>query len=203
MSNFTSFLKSKALLLVMTVALAGAITAIIILSMMLGKAGGKTRALKIENSQLASQVTNLSAASRTGEKVDDQEFFRRDFVSHKDGIPDSYLLIPPKQQPHSNKYTLIVYLHGMGSNYLEPYVVAKKDPDRTINKRSLSQCGDCFFELQKKQRLGKRPCPCRHQPEHNRDQLCLSPRFNSDHWHQYGWQRRLELSCGGTGFDKK
>ena len=128
MSNFTSFLKSKALLLFMTVALAGAITAIIILSIMLGKAGGKTRALKIENSQLASQVTNLSAASRTGEKVDDQEFFRRDFVSHKDGIPDSYLLIPPKQQPLSNKYTLFVYLHGMGSNYLEPYVVAKKTP---------------------------------------------------------------------------
>ncbi|MEZ4537256.1 MAG: hypothetical protein R3D26_19995 [Cyanobacteriota/Melainabacteria group bacterium] len=62
-------------------------------------------------------------------RKDDQEFFRRDFVSIKDGIPDSYLLIPLKAAASfSNKYTLFVYLHGMGSNYLEPYVVANKTP---------------------------------------------------------------------------
>ncbi|HMP50202.1 MAG TPA: prolyl oligopeptidase family serine peptidase [Candidatus Melainabacteria bacterium] len=128
MSNFNSFLKAKGLLLFMAIALAGSIAAIIVLSIALGKAGGRARSLKIENSQLGSQITNLSSASRSGEEADDQEFFRRDFVSHKDGMPDSYLLVPPKQQPLSNKYTLIVYLHGMGSNYLEPYVVANKTP---------------------------------------------------------------------------
>lgn len=47
---------------------------------------------------------------------------RRNFVSLADGQSDEYAFMAPQYRQSSLDYTLVVYLHGMGSNQLEPFV---------------------------------------------------------------------------------
>jgi dienelactone hydrolase len=47
---------------------------------------------------------------------------RRTFTSHVDGSEDTFGLITPKGLKPNEPTTLIVYLHGMGSNIFEPFM---------------------------------------------------------------------------------
>lgn len=129
-------LKKKIGWLALALMFIGGTVAIIILTVMLVKSGKRLRALKIQYYQLESQVVNMTSAQSSDSALQKSEFYRRDFVSHADKKADSYLLAPPTIPPSDNKYTLIVYMHGMGSNYLEPYIVAKKKPIAPAIKRA-------------------------------------------------------------------
>lgn len=50
------------------------------------------------------------------------QFIRRTFISHVDGSQDNYGVVPPKHLKSNEPTILIVYLHGMGSNLLEPFM---------------------------------------------------------------------------------
>jgi predicted esterase len=50
------------------------------------------------------------------------QFERRTFISHVDGSEDTYCVIAPKHLKANESTTLIVYLHGMGSNIFEPFM---------------------------------------------------------------------------------
>jgi predicted esterase len=47
---------------------------------------------------------------------------QRTFVSHVNGTEDTYALIMPKTLKPNEPTTLMVYLHGMGSNIFEPFM---------------------------------------------------------------------------------
>ncbi|HEY9677355.1 MAG TPA: alpha/beta hydrolase fold domain-containing protein [Drouetiella sp.] len=46
---------------------------------------------------------------------------KRMFISHFDGQPDSFAVSPPFILAPTKAVTLVVYLHGQGSTYLEPF----------------------------------------------------------------------------------
>jgi len=48
---------------------------------------------------------------------------RRIFVSHVDGQTDVFGLLRPDLKTSQANFNLVVYLHGMGSSYLEPFFV--------------------------------------------------------------------------------
>lgn len=121
-------MKQKLLIVISLIFIVGATVALIVLAVTLGKVSKQKRAAELTRDQLASQVTSMVTAKKIGDIDKKEVFYRRDFASLKDGKQDSYLLVPPTIPAEHNKYTLIVYLHGMGSNYLEPYIVAKKEP---------------------------------------------------------------------------
>lgn len=54
---------------------------------------------------------------------------RRTFVSLVDANMDWYAFQAPSFVPNALDYTLVLYLHGMGSNYMEPFVTPS---DQTI-----------------------------------------------------------------------
>lgn len=47
----------------------------------------------------------------------------RTFASLSDGRIDNYAFQPPQTADGFLEYTLLVYLHGMGSNYMEPFLI--------------------------------------------------------------------------------
>jgi acetyl esterase/lipase len=53
---------------------------------------------------------------------------RHTFISKLDGVHDLYALAPPMVFDGSKDLTLVIYLHGMGSNDLEPFVSPKQSP---------------------------------------------------------------------------
>ncbi len=60
---------------------------------------------------------------------------KRDFVSIVDGRPDIFGFIAPSDLAKKS-YCLVVYLHGMGSTFIEPFVAPHGDPiaDRLVNQ---------------------------------------------------------------------
>lgn len=103
-------------------------TGLIVMIVLFAGSQKRVRHLKHEKFQLLSQVSSLTTGKSPDSVRDEQSLYRRDFVSHKDGNRDSYVLSPPLVPPPDGKYVLVVYLHGMGSNYLEPYFVPDKEP---------------------------------------------------------------------------
>lgn len=53
---------------------------------------------------------------------------KESFFSAQDGLGDIYALSPPVVPNKTEKSVLIVYLHGMGSTCMEPYIAPKKKP---------------------------------------------------------------------------
>lgn len=53
---------------------------------------------------------------------------KRSFVSHFDGEQDVFAISPPPVSGCQKSMTLLVYLHGMGSTYMEPFLVPKNKP---------------------------------------------------------------------------
>ncbi|MFX9101244.1 hypothetical protein ABTN51_20440, partial [Acinetobacter baumannii] len=43
-------------------------------------------------------------------------------MSHLDNHEDCFGVAPPTPEPYPGGNTLIVYLHGLGSSYLEPFI---------------------------------------------------------------------------------
>lgn len=75
-----------------------------------------------ERNQMAHNLSVIRGGSVISDAADSERIFKRPFVSHLDGNEDIFGFLPPLNDPGALDNTLIVYLHGMGSNYLEPFV---------------------------------------------------------------------------------
>lgn len=51
---------------------------------------------------------------------------KRTFISHIDGVEDMFAVQQPLS-PQGTDHPLVVYLHGMGSNYMEPFIFPTKE----------------------------------------------------------------------------
>lgn len=89
---------------------------------------GKLHKLQKEKQVMAS---NLAALRNTQAFTVDKPLElpeRHTFISKLDGVHDVYALAPPMVFDGSKNLTLVIYLHGMGSNDLEPFVSPKQNP---------------------------------------------------------------------------
>jgi pimeloyl-ACP methyl ester carboxylesterase len=71
--------------------------------------------------QAIRQKEKVNGVSAPLETIGSMRVSRRSFASQLDGQEDFYAVLPPSISGRLD-YILIVYLHGMGSNYLEPFV---------------------------------------------------------------------------------
>jgi len=76
--------------------------------------------VKRERDEVVKNVTLMRAAGVIG--PEGQSVMRRVYRSYVDGAEDAFGVIAPLAGPPARDLTLIVYMHGMGSNFLEPFV---------------------------------------------------------------------------------
>jgi pimeloyl-ACP methyl ester carboxylesterase len=78
------------------------------------------RSVKRERNTIAQNLAATRATEIANNVMESGQVTEHTFVSIADGTTDTYALLPP-QHPEQLDNTLIVYLHGMGSNILEPF----------------------------------------------------------------------------------
>lgn len=109
--------------------------------------------MKKERNEIVKNITVMRAAgilSPEGESV-----IRKVYRSHVDGMEDAYGMMAPLAPAPARDLTLVVYMHGMGSNFLEPFVnpadvpiakaIATKDPSvvfMSVNYRGKASWGN-------------------------------------------------------------
>jgi pimeloyl-ACP methyl ester carboxylesterase len=84
------------------------------------KTAGTLKTVKRERALMAQNLTAVRAEGLVTEALESGQVVRRTFCSLVDGQEDWYALMPPAV-PGKLDNTLVVYLHGMGSTYLEPF----------------------------------------------------------------------------------
>lgn len=134
------------------------------LSMLLNAAGivffigyiqvsGRYQQMKRERNEIVKNITVMRAAGMitpAGEPL-----IRRVYRSHFDGLEDAFGILAPLAPPPARGLTLVVYMHGMGSSFLEPFVnpadqplakaIAEKDPSVvfvSVNYRGKASWGN-------------------------------------------------------------
>ena len=83
---------------------------------------GHYKTVRRERNQMAQSITMIRGASLINSATTDDHILKRTFASLVDGQTDNYALILPSFQQQTKDVLLMVYLHGMGSNYLEPFL---------------------------------------------------------------------------------
>ncbi len=85
--------------------------------------------IKKQKDELAHQlnIIQLSGAALP-ELLVPARLSRQVFISHADNQPDCFALAPTAVNAPKGNITLIVYLHGMNSDYLEPFKYPKNKP---------------------------------------------------------------------------
>ena len=66
----------------------------------------------------------VTSGTKIVEALNSDAIAKCTFASHADGLMDFYAFQAPQYLPDTLDYTLVVYLHGMGSTYLEPFAAA-------------------------------------------------------------------------------
>ncbi len=85
---------------------------------------GHYKNLRKEKDALVRNLDVATSGSRIAQALNSDVTQKRTFVSLRDGQLDFFAFQPPQLTANSLDYTLVVYLHGMGSTYLEPFVAA-------------------------------------------------------------------------------
>lgn len=76
-----------------------------------------------ENRQMSQNLSLIRGQGIQGEAIDASgRILRCVFKSHFDGAQDAFALMTPELDLPTRDVTLVVYLHGMGSSYLEPFI---------------------------------------------------------------------------------
>ena len=80
--------------------------------------------LKKQKNEIAHQLSQVQAvaATKITEFMSPYRISRQVFMSHSDNHEDCFGLAPPTPSPYPGGFTLIVYLHGLGSSFLEPFI---------------------------------------------------------------------------------
>jgi pimeloyl-ACP methyl ester carboxylesterase len=104
---------------------------------------GKYKGAQRHSRQMEQYLNSIAAARLSDQPA--ERIQKRSFVSPIDGRADIFGFIAPLV-PTKNG-TLIVYLHGMGSNYLEPFVAPHGDPiaDRFVNRNPSLAFMSCSY----------------------------------------------------------
>jgi acetyl esterase/lipase len=87
---------------------------------------GERKSAARERNRMAQSLTALRAARLAGEQPRER-IQRYTFRSHVDGTQDEFGLIEPPAGADASDLTLVVYLHGMGSSYVEPFFVPPRE----------------------------------------------------------------------------
>jgi pimeloyl-ACP methyl ester carboxylesterase len=90
-----------------------------------------SKSLRKQKASVERTLGVFTSGSRIAEAINSETTGKSTFVSLLDGSMDYYAFQAPQFLPGSLDYTLVVYLHGMGSNYLEPFV-AQPDQSQSI-----------------------------------------------------------------------
>ena len=89
---------------------------------------GHYKEVSRERNIMAHNLSVIHGAGVLSDVLSSDHVYKRTFRSHYDGDEDVFGMIPPSTQPPARNLTLVVYLHGMGSSYLEPFVVPENRP---------------------------------------------------------------------------
>lgn len=109
--------------------------------------------MKRERDEVVKNLTVMRAAGVIS--PDGQSVMRRVYRSYVDGLEDAFGVLAPIAAPPARDLTLVVYMHGMGSNFLEPFVnpvdipiakaIAERDPGivfMSVNYRGKASWGN-------------------------------------------------------------
>lgn len=77
--------------------------------------------MRKERDVITHNLSSARANSVLADDIDGSHLIKRTFQSHVDGIEDWYALMPPSTSGRLDN-TLVVYLHGMGSSFIEPFI---------------------------------------------------------------------------------
>jgi hypothetical protein len=90
----------------------------------------KVQRLQKEKQTMAANIAALrwQQASSSGNSAVATLPEKHAFIAKTDGVHDVYAVLPPMVTDGVRDLTLIVYLHGMGSTYMEPFVAPKEGP---------------------------------------------------------------------------
>ncbi len=83
---------------------------------------GHYKSAKREKAVLERSLMIAQSGSAVQQVLSSDSVQKRAFVSQKDGNMDTFAFQAPQYVPGTLDYTLVVYLHGMGSNFMEPFV---------------------------------------------------------------------------------
>ncbi len=117
-------MKPKVLGAILVVAVLADIAGIVFLVLFIGQTN-TIHKLKKERNVLAANLATVRNTSAFSAEKPPELPEKHGFISKEDGTPDLYAVSPPVVFDGSRDLTLIVYLHGMGSSYLEPFLVPK------------------------------------------------------------------------------
>lgn len=114
---------------------------------------GDYRKIRRERDEIVKNLTVMRAAGILS--PDGQSVIRKVYRSHVDGMEDAFGMLAPLAPAPARGLTLVVYMHGMGSNFLEPFVnpadtpiasaITSKDPNivfMSVNYRGKASWGN-------------------------------------------------------------
>lgn len=86
--------------------------------------------LKKEKNEIGHRLNMLEGeyATKMTPNLAPDKVARYVFMSHLDNREDCFALAPPDPPPAAQGYTLIVYLHGLGASYLQPFIYGAPEP---------------------------------------------------------------------------
>lgn len=83
------------------------------------------KSLKRDKTRLTNNLTVVSTVSAAAQNntyaAAPGEYAKRPFISHSSGMQDLFGLAPSEISGPKTNMTLLVYLHGMGSSFIEPF----------------------------------------------------------------------------------
>ena len=96
--------------------------------------------LKKQKNETAHQLNlvQTAAAAKMSEYLAPNRVSRQVFMSHLDNREDCFGVSPTEPSPVPGGITLIVYLHGLGSSYLEPFIYG--NPKTPIGISLIEHC---------------------------------------------------------------
>lgn len=90
---------------------------------------GHYKSARREKAVLERSLMLAQSGSAVQQVMSSDAVQKRLFVSQRDGNMDTFAFQAPQYAASSLDYTLVVYLHGMGSNFMEPFV---KPSEQTV-----------------------------------------------------------------------
>lgn len=84
--------------------------------------------VKREKNLIAQNAALVRGQSKVNEILNTDLVNKSTFVSHFDGQEDSFAVLAPRAPKPEQGFDLIIYLHGMGSTFLEPFVSPDAQP---------------------------------------------------------------------------
>jgi pimeloyl-ACP methyl ester carboxylesterase len=120
-------LRKIALVVISLLAVCGIAGFIVFLVLYIGEIG-RAHSLSRECDDMKRKLALVELAGNVPEIFNKENCARRVFVSHTDGNADMFGVAPVDVSLSTKGFTLIVYLHGMGSSFYEPFFFPKHKP---------------------------------------------------------------------------